>query len=57
MRKTLQDLWSYSESSRMTQRLAKQIKQLEESEKIQRALTKYAWVAELDTSDRIPIFR
>jgi hypothetical protein len=42
MLKTLQDLWSYSESSRMTQRLAKQIKQLEESEKLQQALTKSA---------------
>jgi hypothetical protein len=40
MWKTLQDLWSYSESSRMTLRLAKQIKQLEESEKLQRSLTK-----------------
>jgi hypothetical protein len=40
--KTLQDLWSYSESSRMTQSLAKQITQIEESEKLQQTLTKSA---------------
>jgi hypothetical protein len=42
MWKTLQDLWSYSESSRMTQSLAKQITQIEESEKLQQTLTKSA---------------
>jgi hypothetical protein len=42
MWKTLQDLWSYSESWRMTQSLAKQITQIEESEKLQQTLTKSA---------------
>ncbi len=42
MWKTLQDLWSYSESLRMTQSLAKQITQIEESEKLQQTLTKSA---------------
>jgi hypothetical protein len=42
MWKTLQDLWSYSESSQMTQSLAKEITQIEESEKLQQALAKFA---------------